>query len=38
MGKRLILKPYLGKRVCIANVEVKTPGEGEERTEHDETR
>ena len=29
MGKRLTLKPYLGKRVCIANVEMNSMREGE---------
>jgi hypothetical protein len=38
MRKRLTLKPYLGKCVEIANVEVKSIGKGEERTGHGETR
>jgi hypothetical protein len=27
MGKRLALKPYLGKGVCITGVEMKSMGE-----------
>jgi hypothetical protein len=38
IGKRLALKPYLGKGVCMTSVEMKSRREGEARTEHDEAR
>jgi hypothetical protein len=38
MEKLLTLKPYLGKRVCMTSVEMKSVGEGGERTGHGETR
>jgi hypothetical protein len=38
IGKRLALKPDLGKGVYMANVEMKSGRESQERTEHDETR
>jgi len=38
MGKRLALKPDLGKGVCMTNVEMKSRRESQERAEHDETR
>ena len=37
-GRRLTRKRYLGKGVGMTNLEVKSMGEGVERTVHDETR
>jgi hypothetical protein len=38
MGKRLALKPDLGKGACMTSVEMKSRRESQERTEYDETR
>jgi hypothetical protein len=38
MEKRLTWKRYLGKDVCMTEIEVKRMGAGQERTERDEAR
>jgi hypothetical protein len=33
VGERLLVKSYLGKRVCITEVELERMGAGQERTD-----